>query len=275
MSVHEGSLKRKKSKSKSTPSKKRGIPRKPSRAMLKFSMTRYKIYDPASNEKAPLPRDQKSHHSFDRYDDFRLYMLPSIKNACEIHCEIPREGIRLDDMHVATVLGSGLYGKRTLNRFWKAEFDAAHGMTRTTRVPLGHAAKEWKNVGDVDIDGNVLQEGEQGWYYLWHRGIHLLGGQECLDAELYLQRPSDATERCQGTRTTWKSGYRAAVQLPPGDRSDTTFAAMNLPDFAFLPKATAENSTGDMDAPSHGGESSKGEQGLQPVTENPDAKDSV
>ena len=26
--------------------------------------------------------------------------------------------------------------------------------------------------------GNTIEEGEQGWYYLWWRGIHLLCGEE-------------------------------------------------------------------------------------------------
>ena len=35
------------------------------------------------------------------------------------------------------------------------------------------------NVGDTDRQGNV--DTEQGWYYKWYRGIHLLCGEEGLD----------------------------------------------------------------------------------------------
>lgn len=55
-------------------------------------------------------------------------------------------------------------------------------MVRGLRVPLGHAAKAYKKAGDVDIDGNVLEAEDEGWYYLWHRGLHMLGGQESLNA---------------------------------------------------------------------------------------------
>ena len=56
-------------------------------------------------------------------------------------------------------------------------------MTRASRVPLGHAVKEWKSVGDKDIDGNTIAKGEEGFYYLWHRGLQMLGGQELIGAE--------------------------------------------------------------------------------------------
>lgn len=269
MSVQEGSKKRKKSKSKSKISKKRvvtGKPRKPSVAMLKFSMTHYELYDPKAF--APLPENPLAHSTFVQYDGYKLFMVPSALMADDI----PRRGIRLDDMHVAIVLESGKYSRRQLGTFWQGEFDN-NGMTRARRVPLGHAAKEWKNVGDVDIDGNVLLEGEQGWFYLWHRGLQLLGGQECLDAGLYLQRPSFETDRCTGT--SWKKGYPAAVQLAPGDPNDTTFSDMDLPDFAYLPKDASENSAGDADSPFHGGESSKGGQSLKTVPKSPAAKESV
>lgn len=269
MTVQEGSKKRKKSKSKGKSSKKRvvtGTHRKPSAAMLKFSMTRYELYDP--NNVAPLPDNPSPHSTFFQYDGYKLFMVPSTLTTDHI----PHRGVRLDDMHVAIVLESGKYSRRQLGTFWQGEFDKK-GMTRASRVPLGHAAKKWKNVGDVDIDGNVLQEGEEGWYYLWHRGLQLLGGQECLDDGLYLQRPSHETDRCAGT--TWKKGFRAAIQLPAGHRNDSTFEAMSLPDFAYLPKEASENSAGDVDSPSHGGESPKGKQGLKTFPKTPAIKNTV
>ena len=56
-----------------------------------------------------------------------------------------------DDLHVSIVLESGHYSKKQSTTNWQGEFDK-NGMTRATRVPLGHAAKIWKNVGDVDIE---------------------------------------------------------------------------------------------------------------------------
>lgn len=269
MSVQEGSKKRNKSKSKSKSSKNRvvtGTPRKPSAAMLKFSMTHYELYDP--KEFTDLLAVGPPHSIFSQYDGYKLFMLPSVLIADDI----PARGIRLDDMHIAIVLESGGYSRRQLGIFWQGEFDKK-GMTRASRVPLGHAAKEWKNVGDVDVDGNVLQEGEQGWYYLWHRGLQLLGGQECLDAGLYLQRPSFETDRCAGT--TWKKEFRAVIQLPAGHPDDTTCDGMDLPGFAYLPKDASETSAGDAEFPSHGGESSKRRQGLKTVPKTLGAKDSV
>ena len=68
-------------------------------------------------------------------------------------------------------------------------------MTRASRVPLGHAAKAYKNVGDTDIDGQTIGKGEEGYCYLWYKGLQILGGQKSINARLYLQRPSFEKDR--------------------------------------------------------------------------------
>jgi len=48
------------------------------------------------------------------------------------------------------------------------------GDVRARRIPLGRAAKHFFDVSIKDIKGRVLKPGEEGDYYLWHRGISLL-----------------------------------------------------------------------------------------------------
>ena len=227
----------------------------PTNAMLRFSMGHYELYDPATNDIAtPFTG---AHTSFENYDGYRLFMVPS---ALDVKI-IPTGGIRLDDMHIAIVLESGEFSNKQLTGNWQGEFDKK-GMTRATRVPLGHAAKAWKDIGDKDIDGNVLKAGEQGWYYLWHRGLQMLGGQESIDAKMHLQRPSHERDRCTGI--TWKKGFRAAIQLAPGNPNDATFTTMDLPEFGLLPNDGPENSVGVEDGHFNQGESSsKGGKGGQ------------
>lgn len=49
-------------------------------------------------------------------------------------------------------------------------------------MPLGIAAKVYVNVGKTDLIGKVIENGEEGWYYFWWRGVHLLCGKEGMDA---------------------------------------------------------------------------------------------
>ena len=146
-------------------------------------------------------------------------MIPDVKSVKEI----PTEGGRLDDLHVAIVIDSGALSKKQLNQYWKAEFDV-NGMVRGLRVPLGHAAKAYKKAGDVDIYGNILETEDEGWYYLWHKGLHMLGGQESLDAGIYKKRPAFEEDLCTGT--TFKKAFPAVLQYPPGHADDATFEDM-------------------------------------------------
>lgn len=211
-----------------------GIARRPSTSMLKYSTTHYTLFDPVTKLTGPPIKDV--HHTFAQYDDCLLVMVPSLQDAKLI----PVNGVRLDDMHVAIVLESGLFSKKQLTANWQGEFDKK-GMTRASRVPLGHAAKVYKTVGDTDIDGQTIGKGEEGYYYLWHRGLQMLGGQESINAGMYLQRPSFEKDRCTGT--TWKKSHKAAIQFLPGDRRDQTFSGMNLPHHAFLGNPVPSMST--------------------------------
>ncbi len=94
----------------------------------------------------------------------------SLPNTLDEYCQ---PCLRLDDMHIAIVLKSGDFSKKQLNTNWRAEFDM-NGMPRGSRNPLGHAAKVYKKAGDVDIYGDVLQDFDEGWFYLWHCGLHML-----------------------------------------------------------------------------------------------------
>ncbi len=132
--------------------------------------------------------------------------------------QLPTSGVRVDDFHAGKLLMSN-YTSKILFQAWPAEFDH-NGMIRATRIPLGHAAKSWRQVGEMDIEGRVIQQGHEGWYYDWWRGLHCLMGKEGYDAGLYLVRPSFETFRCEGM--TFKIGYKAVVQLPTGDPKDPT-----------------------------------------------------
>ena len=148
------------------------------------------------------------------YDDYLLYMNPG---QPEIE-EIPFPGIRLDDRTAARAL-DGLK-RKSLHARWPTEFDT-NGMIRATRIPLGHAAKNLVEVGDTDVDGNAVEAGQEGWYYLWWGGIHCLMGKEGYDAGLYLIRPSHEDFICPGLG--FKLTRKAVVQLPSGDPNDLTF----------------------------------------------------
>ena len=94
-------------------------------------------------------------------------MNPSLENLDDIL----REDVRVEDFLVAKLLGS--MSQKRLSKFWPYSHA---GMPRATRMPLGHAAKIWVVASTRDVDGNVVEEGETSWYYMWWRGIHCLMG---------------------------------------------------------------------------------------------------
>ena len=199
--------------------------RAPTSGELWFSTGHYKLYDPG--EKNVGFHREKPHREFDNYDTYTLIMNPNYKDASEV----PNRGVRLDDLTIALV--SGKFTSKELHSAWKAEF-GANGMVRTARVPLGHAAKVFKTEGDVDVDGYVLKKEDEGWYYLWHKGLHLLCGEEGLKANIYMVRPSREKPRGDGS-LGFKRGFKAVVQLAPGHRDDPTFKGL-MPEFAMLSK---------------------------------------
>ena len=176
---------------------------------MKYKTSKYPLYDPRTKKVGRY--NYTAHTSFKQYDDYKLFIIPTLDAST-----VPR-GVRLDDNTAALVIEN--FSRSELNTNWRAEFDMK-GMTRGLRVPLGHAAKVYKNVGDIDLEGNVLKEGEEGYYYLWHKGLHLLCGKEGLDGEIYKKRPSFEDPVCDGLG--WKKSSRALVQYPAGHHMDGT-----------------------------------------------------
>ena len=128
--------------------------------------------------------------------------------------DVPQLPIRLDDRLCALVYEK--FHESQLNTLWPSEFDSS-GMVKITRAPLGYAAKHYYKAGDTDYDGNILQPGEQGWYYLWLGGLHCLMGKEGWDAGRYLKRPNHE-KRIRGF--AFKKPYKAKIQAPPGWLTD-------------------------------------------------------
>lgn len=118
--------------------------------------------------------------------------------------------MRLDDLTISKVIVEGK--AKWLNRCWPAEFDV-QGMVRATRMPLRIAAKVYVNVGETDFQGQTIEPGQEGWYYLWWRGLHLLCGMEGLNAGIFKIRPSHESFAADGL--IWLKKYRAAWQTAP------------------------------------------------------------
>ena len=189
------------------------VPKDPTEATLRYDTAHYTLYDPILKNTGP-PNNEKF-RSYAQYDRFTLYMNPDVKNLDDVPCK----GVRLDDLTAALVLDN--FSRKTLHKNWPADFDST-GMIRGTRVPIGHAAKVWKNEGELDVIGDPVPVDGAGYYYMWWRGIHCLCGKEGLDAGVYKHRPPHEEFLCFGN--DFKVSSRAIVQLPSGDHADTTFA---------------------------------------------------
>ncbi|KAI4247288.1 MAG: hypothetical protein L6R40_001631 [Gallowayella cf. fulva] len=191
-------------------------PRKPNKKLLPFTTSHYTRYDPALHNIAPTAGTFKG--SFSIYDAYSLVINPTLSID-----NIPSPGVRVDDYLAGELLVS-IESAEILHQKWPAEF-GQNGMIRAARIPLGHAAKMWVKPGDIDIDGNVVCPGQEGWYYKWWRGLHCLMGKEGYDAGLYWIRPWGEGFKCEGM--TFKISYqgascRAVVQLATGDPDDPT-----------------------------------------------------
>lgn len=81
-----------------------------------------------------------------QWDAYTLFVDPYVKDVDKI----PSSEVRVDDLTMAFVLQK--CGQKRLRKRWPADFDN-NGITRATRVSLGHAARFY-------IDGNVLKEGD-------------------------------------------------------------------------------------------------------------------
>ena len=199
-----------------------GIATAPTAVKLKYSMEHYELYDPTAKNVGV--HWETAHKHLRNYDSYTLFMIPT----CQTAGSVPDRGVRLDDLNVALV--GAEYGRKKLLNAWRAEFDK-EGMVRSSRVPMGHAAKVFRREGDRDLDRYVLNKDEEGWYYQWYEGLQLLCGKEGLDAGLYKHRPSFEDKHPEGTG--FKRGYKAVVQLPPGHRDDPTFKG--FPEYVMLP----------------------------------------
>ena len=184
-----------------------GVAHLPTPGYLIFNTAHYPRYDP-NNPQHPgaLPTPFTY---FAQYDGAVLFNERAITSINDI----PRRGVRLSDLAVSWALASTFTNKE-LHEYWPAEFDQ-QGMVRATRVPLGRAAKRLVQVGDRDIDGNVVQPGQQGWYPKWWIGLHCLCGARGLNVGGYLQRPSHEQPRCDGfsfkitQEALWERGHNS------------------------------------------------------------------
>lgn len=174
----------------------------------------YRLYDPHRKKVG----DAVTHPyvKFDDYDSYTLLMMPTATDVAKFL----KSGVRLGDHHIALVIESGVFSKKQLCENWRADFDN-NGMTRGLRRPLGHVARQYVEAGQKDCEGMVIKDA--GFYYLWHRGLHMLGGKEAMDAGIYLKRPSHEADIC--ARLSVRAGYRAAVRLPPAS-STTPFSPL-------------------------------------------------
>ncbi|KAL8865747.1 MAG: hypothetical protein Q9174_006719, partial [Haloplaca sp. 1 TL-2023] len=135
-------------------------PREPNEALKRYATSLYTRYDPNRNNIGPLAG--KFTGTFRIYDAYTLVTDPTMDIG-----NLPTSGVRIDDLLAGKLLMSN-YGASVLHQAWPAEFDNK-GMIRATRIPLGHAAKRWRQVGETDIEGKSILPGQEGWYYDWWR----------------------------------------------------------------------------------------------------------
>lgn len=191
-----------------TPSKKKkvvkGSPRASTVGLKQYVTSRYTRYNPATSN-GPAAIDG-AFAFFSKYDSYHLFIDPHLTDVARV----PTSWVRLDDLTVSKVIVNGK--AKWLNSCWPAEFDVL-GMVRATRMPLGIAAKRYCAVGDIDLDGNQIGVGEEGWFYYWWQGIHLLCSKEGMEADLYSIRPSHEAFKAEGL--SWVKSHRAVSQTTP------------------------------------------------------------
>ena len=185
---------------------------------LAYDTSKYRAWSPGSDLTGRIPAHAEmvgGGYKYDVFDHYRLVKHPNIQNSWH---QVPRDLVRLDDNHCAHAIRT--MPRRSLKIF-VADFDT-RGMIPATRLPLGYAAKIYCNVGDRDIDGNLVQSGQEGWYYLWYKGIHCLKGAEGWDAEVAhaLRTGEDLmtghvsfAKEYKDVELGFKIGHRAVVQM--------------------------------------------------------------
>ena len=183
----------------------KGEPHKLTANMAKYNTDHYNLYD--HEEPNDITAKEGTFTKFADYDDYELYINATLDDVSTI----PTAGVRIDDLTISRVLTKFTHAKLTAN--WPADIDK-QGMPRPTRAPLGLAAKVWVSAGEADVEGNVVEEGHQGYYYRWWKGLHCLMGKEGMDSGLFVQRPTGEAPLCKGFG--FKVGFRAVVQEAEG-----------------------------------------------------------
>ena len=169
-------------------------PRRPNNGQTRYHTDRYVFYDVLAKNNGPaVTESHDCPFKFDIYDGFALVTNPNITTTEDFlealkNGTIPKVGVRLDD-HLCGLAAISLIDPNTRHRYFPAEFDKK-GMLRASRIPLGQASKTWRRAGERDLNGHILLDTEEGYYYDWYAGIHPLMGQEGYDRGWYLIRPS-------------------------------------------------------------------------------------
>ena len=150
----------------------------------------WKVYDPAQYTEATVSlavAGKNSQIAISAVEHYPLYMgrvpqnLVGIPSFC-----------RLDDLAVGLLLTFAT--ARQLHDRWPVEFDQ-RGMIRATRLPLGRPFKVEVKAGMKDARGLVAKPEDEGFYFGYWRGLHVLYGAEGYEAEgnQYFFRPSFET----------------------------------------------------------------------------------
>ena len=180
------------------------LPRVPTDRLKRYNTGHYVTYDPGNPIVGPSAGPfRRGNRNFGKYDNYKLVNDNTITLQ-----QLPKSGVRLSDYWAAKVAVAG-FSKKELAEHWPAEFDS-DGMIKAERFPLGNAAKIWVKAGTFDVDGNAVPPGQDGWYYLWYRGIHILMGDEGLEHYPYMIRTSFEAEKCQGLH--FRASFPAAIQ---------------------------------------------------------------
>ena len=172
-------------------------------SLARFDTAAYVPYNPSDGIRSSVVV-RKWTGSYEPFATWRLVTGPAIRSFRDV----PIGGVRVDDQVAAMLIREM---RRKELQQWLADFDQG-GMVRSTRIPLGRAARGYFSVGDRDVDGNVLGPGEEGYYYLWQHGIHLLCGDEGWRNDLYRKRP--CREKEVPEKLVFRKGYKAVSQDP-------------------------------------------------------------
>ena len=169
-------------------------PRDPKPAHKRYYTDRYIAFNILTKNNArAVTKSQRCAFNFDMYDGYALVTSPHVTTEEDFlealnNGTIPKAGVRLDD-HLCGLAAISLTDPQLRHHYFPAEFDK-NGMIRASRIPLGQASKSWRRAGERDLNGHILLDAEEGYYYDWYAGIHPLMGQEGYDQGWYLIRPS-------------------------------------------------------------------------------------